>query len=179
MLVVLFWVFISVVSLGSLFLVHFLVGLKLLPFFLNYEMIKHGEKKCFDCRSIFGSDSSMEFYRHVSLIGRDKWDKMSKEERDEIREIYKVSEEHDGLWEYENSLEHCKRRANKKASAWLKYLPKVLKDQSLNNALDSIGEEKKRLHEIDLAVQRYRAEELTPVEAWDKLFELAKSSAKE
>lgn len=121
----------------------------------------------------------MEFYRHISLLGRDVWDEMSKEERDKVRETYTVREEQDGVWEYENSLEHCKRRANKKASAWLKYLPKVLKDQSLNNALDSIGEEKKRLHEIDLAVQRYRAEELTPVEAWDMLFEKAQITGKE
>lgn len=179
MLVVLFWVFISVVCLGFLFLVHFLVGLKLLPFFLNYELIKHGEKKCYDCGDRFGLGSSVDFYRHVSLLGRDVWAEMSQEERDEIRETYRVREEDDGVREYENSLEHCKRRANSKASAWLKYLPKVLKDQSLNKALSSIGEEKKRLHEIDLAVQSYRAEELTPVEAWDKLFELAKSSAKE
>lgn len=179
MLVVLFWVFISVVSLGLLFLVHFLVGLKLLPFFLNYEMIKHGEKKCYDCIDVFNLGRSADFYRHVSLLGRDKWEEMNKEERDKVRETYRVREEFDGVREYEASLEHCKRRANKKASAWLKYLPKVLKDQSLDKALTDIGDEKKRLHEIDLAVQRYRAEELTPVEAWDKLFELAKSSTEE
>lgn len=179
MLVVLFWVFITAVLLGALVLGHFFVGMKLLPYFLKYELEKHGEKKCYDCASIFRVGSTHYLYRHISSIGRDNWVAMSQEERDRIRDSYTTSDEDEGAREYENSLEHCKRRANKKSSAWLKHLPKVMKDQALGTALDSIGEEKLRLREIDLAVERYRAEELTPAEAWDMLFEKAQITGKE
>lgn len=176
MLVVLFWLFIIVVLSGIGWLVHFFVGMKLLPYFLKYELDKHGEKKCYDCSNSFGLDSSHDLYRHISLLGMDKWNNMSKEERDKIREIYVVSDEDDGSREYDRSLEHCKRRANKKSSAWLVNLPEVMKDQKLGSALNEIGEEKIRLHEIDLAVKRYREEELTSGEAWDILFDKAKNS---
>ena len=179
MLVVLFWVFITAVLLGVLALGHFFVGMKLLPYFLKYELEKHGEKTCYDCSSTNFGLGSADFYRQISIMGRDKWNKMSKEDRDEIRETYIISDEEDGVREYEYSLEHCKRRAGKKSSAWLKHLPKVMKDQALGSALDSIGEEKVRLREIDLAVERYRAEELTPAEAWDMLFEKAQITGKE
>lgn len=179
MLVVLFWVFITAVLVGILALGHFFVGMKLLPYFLKYELEKHGEKTCYDCSSSLRMDSSLYLYRYISTIGRDKWDAMGKENRDKIRDTCATRDEDKGVREYEDSLEHCKRRANKKSSAWLKHLPKVMKDQALGSALDSIGEEKLRLREIDLAVERYRAEELTPAEAWDMLFEKAQTADKE
>lgn len=171
-MIVLFWVIVLLMLAGVFWVIHFLIGLKLVGFFLNYELSLHKEGECYICKRHI---SYSDIIDHIWGMGYPSWEGLSSAQRETVRKQFQdmesLDEERNAVLAYEESLKHCQRRAKVKASLWVVHLPKVLSDQALGKALDKISDEKKRLREVEEMIRKYRSEELTQTQAWDKLFE--------